>query len=204
MASAAKRRKAARKRKKELESQTSSNPHETGDLICENDKDSDGGTEDNSPTSEDHPNSFNEGNEDLKSGELPSPQSASMNKPPESNAVVQIVKKVEAGVDLQIKRKDVEEAVGDETDGQGSELKSNGILIVKVVKKEETEEELDGTSIYIERLESAKESYNGESESLPVVNSADNLPEVPMTRVSQRSSWMNCCGLLDVISGSRT
>ncbi|KAF8029316.1 hypothetical protein BT93_E1871 [Corymbia citriodora subsp. variegata] len=48
------------------------NAIETGDLISENEKDGDGSVEINSPTSEDHPHSFNEGNEDLKSGELPS------------------------------------------------------------------------------------------------------------------------------------
>ncbi|KAI6705641.1 hypothetical protein NL676_008603 [Syzygium grande] len=65
---------------------------------------------------------------------------------------------------LQIDQRDVEEAVDDETDGQGTELKSKRILIVKVVKKEETEEELENADIYIERPESAKELYNGESE----------------------------------------
>lgn len=204
MASAAKRRKAARK-KKELESQITSNPHENEDLISENEKDSDGGVQNNSPTSEDHPRSFDDGKEDLKSGESLSPPFASMNKPLESNAVVHIVEEVEAGDDLQIERRDVEEAVGNETDGQGSELTSNGVLSVKVVKKEETQGELESASIYLERLESTKESCNGESESLHMANSAEKPPEGPMTpRVARRTSWMNCCGVLDVITGSRT
>ncbi|KAI6668665.1 hypothetical protein NL676_010777 [Syzygium grande] len=137
---------------------------ENGDLISENKKDSDGGFQINSPTSEDHPPSLNEGNEDLNCGESPSPLFTSMNEP----------------------LGDVEEAVGDETDGQGTELKSKRILIVKVVKKEETEEELENADICIERPESVKELYNGESESLPVANSAEQLHEVVMTpRVAQ-------------------
>ncbi|KAI6668521.1 hypothetical protein NL676_010906 [Syzygium grande] len=118
---------------------------------------------------------------------------------------VQTVEEVEAGDVLQIDQRDVEEAVGDETDGQGTELKSKRILIVKVVKKEETEEELENTDICIERPKSAKELYNGESESLPVANSAEQWHEVVMTpKVVRRTSWMNCCGLLDVITGSGT
>ncbi|KAI6668641.1 hypothetical protein NL676_010808 [Syzygium grande] len=129
---------------------------ENGDLTSENKKDSDGGVQINSPTAEDHPYSLNEGNEDLKSGESPSPPFTSMNEPLGSNAVVQIVEEVEAGDVLQIEQRDVEEAVGDETDGQGTELKSRSILIVKLVKEEDTEEELENTSIYIERPESAE------------------------------------------------
>ncbi|KAI6705692.1 hypothetical protein NL676_008654, partial [Syzygium grande] len=74
--------------------------------------------------------------------------------------VVQIVEEVEAGDVLQIEQRDVEEAVLDETEGQGTELKSNSILIVKAVKTVETEEELENASVYIERikrLESAME-----------------------------------------------
>ncbi|KAI3442289.1 uncharacterized protein J3R85_001401 [Psidium guajava] len=202
MVSAAKRRKAARK-KKELESQITSNPHENGDLISENGKDSDGSVQNNSPTSEDHPCSFDDGKEDLKSGESLSPPLASMNEPLESNAVVHIVEEV--GDDLQIEWRDVEQAVVDETGGQESELKSNGVLTVKVVKKEETLGELESASIYHETLDSTKESSNGESESLPMASSVEKPPEGLMTpRVARRTSWMNCCGLLDVVSGSRT
>ncbi|KAI6668362.1 hypothetical protein NL676_016165 [Syzygium grande] len=171
---------------------------EIGDLISENKKDSDGGVHINSPTSEDHPHSLNEGNEGLKSGESPSPPFTSMNELLGSNAVVQIVEEVEAGDVLQIEQRHVEEAVGDKTDGQGTELKSKRILIVKVVKKEETEEELENADIYIERPKSVKELYNGESESLPVAKSAEQLHEVVMTpRVAQRTPWINCCRLLD-------
>ncbi|XP_030553351.2 uncharacterized protein LOC115757311 isoform X2 [Rhodamnia argentea] len=205
MASAAKRRKAARKKKKELESQIASNLPENGDLISENEKDSDGGVQNNSPTSEDHPRSFDEDKEDLNGGESLSPPFASMNKPLESNAVVQIVEEVEAGDNSQIEWRDVEEAVGDETDGQGSELKSSGVLTIKVVKKEETQGELESAGISLERLESTKESCNGESESLHMASSAEKPPECPMTpRAARRTSWMNCCGLLEVITGSRT
>ncbi|KAF8029377.1 hypothetical protein BT93_E1928 [Corymbia citriodora subsp. variegata] len=199
MASAAKRRKAARKKKKELESHiTSSNLHENGDPMSENEKDSGGSVQSNSPTSEDHPHLFNEGKEDLKSGE-------SMNKPPESDAVVQIADEMEAGDDLQIERRGVEDGVGEENDGQGSELNSNGILIVKVVEKEETEEESESAGISIERLAVAKESCNEGNENLAMANSQQKLPEVPMIpTVVRRTSWMSCCGLLDVITGSRT
>ncbi|KAI6668148.1 hypothetical protein NL676_028590 [Syzygium grande] len=86
---------------------------------------------------------------------------------------VQTVEEVEAGDVLQIDQRDVEEAVGDETDGQGTKLKSRSFFIVKVVKEEETEEGLENASIYIERLKSAKESCNGESKRLPMANSAE-------------------------------
>lgn len=205
MASAAKRRKAARKKKKELESHVASNSHENGDLVSENEKDSDGGVQSNSPTSEDHPHSFDEGKEGLKNGESPTLPHASTDKPLEPNAAVQIGDEMEAGDDLRIERRDVEEAVGKENDGLGSELKSNGILTVEIVEKEETEEESEGTRVSIERLEVAKELCNGESETLPMENSAEKPPEVPMIpTVVRRTSWMNFCGLLDLISGSRT
>ncbi|KAF7849406.1 hypothetical protein BT93_L0820 [Corymbia citriodora subsp. variegata] len=84
---------------------------------------------------------------------------------------------------------DVEEAVRDETDSQGTELKPNGILIVNAVKKEQTEEELENGSIYVWGLKSMKESYNGERESLPMANSAEQPHEIAMTpRVARRTS----------------
>ncbi|KAF8042648.1 hypothetical protein BT93_A1092 [Corymbia citriodora subsp. variegata] len=97
-----------------------------------------------------------------------------MNEPPGSNGVVQIVEEMEAGDVSQIEQRDVEEAVGHEIDSQGTEIKSNGILIVKVVKKEETDEEWENHEV------------------------------VMTPRVAQSTSWLSCCGLVDAITGSRT
>ncbi|KAI6668662.1 hypothetical protein NL676_010774 [Syzygium grande] len=122
---------------------------ENGDLISENEKDSNGGVEINSPISKDHPNSFNKGNWDLEEWRI---AVSSVHIYEQACAVIQIVEEVEAGDVLQIEQRDVEEVVGDETEGQGTELKSNSILLVKAVKTE-TEEELENASVYIERIE---------------------------------------------------
>ncbi|KAI6705635.1 hypothetical protein NL676_008597 [Syzygium grande] len=138
-------------------------------MISEN-KDSDGGFQINSPISEDHPPSLNEGNEDLNCGESPSPP-------------FNIYERAS-----RIDQRDVEEAVGDETDGQGTKLKSRSFFIVKVVKEEETEEGLENASIYIERLKSAKESCNGESKRLPMANSAEQ-PDIISRSENHSYCW---------------
>ncbi|KAI6668178.1 hypothetical protein NL676_028556 [Syzygium grande] len=138
-----------------------------GDLISENKKDSVGGVHINSPTSEDHPHSLNKEQRGLKEWRITISSVHIYERASRVKCSRQIVEEVEAGDVLQIEQRHVEEAVGDKTDGQGTELKSKRILIVKVVKKEETEEELENADIYIERPKSVKELYNGESESLP-------------------------------------